>query len=59
MADLRQLSVRGQIDHGQFVEVHRSGSMDPSQSGIMAQIAQLRSLARLARRSRAVIESWG
>jgi hypothetical protein len=33
--------------------------MDPSQSGIMAQIAQLRSLARLARRSRAVIESWG
>jgi hypothetical protein len=42
-----------------LVEVHRSGSMDPSQSGIMAQIAQLRSLARLARRSRAVIESWG
>lgn len=59
MADVRQLSIRGVIDQGRFVEVHRSGSMDPSPTGTIAQISQLRSLARLARRSREVINSWG
>jgi len=59
MADVRQLSMRGVMDHGRFVEVRRSGSMDPSPTGTIAQISQLRSLARSARRSRQIIDSWG
>ena len=59
MADLRQLSVRGVVRGGGFVEDRRTGSMEPAPTGTVAQITQLRALARSAKRNRDTIRSWG
>ena len=59
MADLRQVSVRGVVRAGGFVEQRRSGSMDPAPTGTVAQLGQLRSLARSAKRNRDTIRAWG
>lgn len=58
MADLRQLSLRGSVSNGRFHEINRSGSLDPSPAGVRAQIGELRSMARSARRNNDKISSW-
>ena len=58
MADLRQVSIRGSVVSGRFLETARNGSLTPSPTGVRAQISQLRSLASSAKRNRPVIRSW-
>ena len=58
MADLRQVSLRGSVSEGRFLEIHRSGSLAPSPTGACAQLGELRSMARSARRNRDKISSW-
>ena len=59
MSDLRQQSRRGLVSGGVFVEERRSGSLDPGPTGTVAQLSELRSLARSAKRNRPTIKEWG
>jgi hypothetical protein len=58
MSDLRQVSLRGSITEGRFIEIHRGGSLAPRATGTLAQIGELRSMARSARRNKEKIRSW-
>jgi hypothetical protein len=58
MADLRQLWLRGTLQHGRLtVERHR-GSLTPTASGVRSQLATARRLARAARANRAELSTW-
>jgi len=58
MAELRQLTVRGTVADGHLHVQHRSGSLEPTNPGTLAQLRSLRSLGRAAAANRTEIASW-
>ncbi len=59
MSDLRQQSRRGFVSRGVFVEERRTGSLSPGPTGTIAQLSELRALARSAKHNRPTIKEWG
>lgn len=58
MSDLRQLSIRGSVVRGRFAEERRSGSLGPGSTGTIAQLRELRTMARSAKRNRTKLREW-
>jgi hypothetical protein len=58
MADLRQLALHGTVSDGMFRVERRAGSLAPASPSALGQLKMLRSLARQARRKRAVFKRW-
>jgi hypothetical protein len=58
MADLRQLTVHGEIRDGTFRAERRAGSLSPAHPGALDQLRTLRALGRAARRNRPVLARW-
>jgi hypothetical protein len=58
MKDLRQLAIRGTVSAGRFVEESRRGSLDAGRATAWAQLRELRTLTRAARRNRERIRAW-
>jgi len=58
MRDLRQLALVGTIRNGRLAVSSRRGSLTPSPTTARAQLATVRSMARLARGHRSLIADW-
>jgi len=58
MAELRQLALHGTVSGGVFRAERRAGSLAPARPSALGQLTTLRSLARQARRKRAVFDRW-
>jgi len=58
LADLRQANRRGVVEDGLLSVTRSSGTLAPGPSGAVAQIGELRSLARRARDERGRISGW-
>ena len=58
MADLRQLSLRGVVSEGAFVESRRTGSLERGRAGTVAQFCELQTMARDAKKNRETIRAW-
>lgn len=56
--DLRQLALHGRLADGELVVQRRGGTLAPSVASPLAQVAQLRRLARQAAGNRAVLATW-
>ena len=57
-AELRQLHRRGTAANGTLTVDATTGSLEPGATGSLAQLCQLRELARSARRHRAELAAW-
>ena len=58
MADLRQISIRGIVSDGEFVETGRSGSLEANSATPLSQVKQLKTMASLAKKNRDLVNSW-
>jgi hypothetical protein len=56
--DLRQLGLRGTVQGGVLHVASRRGTLVPTRSGTLQQLAQLRTLGRRARANRELLASW-
>jgi hypothetical protein len=58
MRDLRQLGIRGTVSDGELVVSRRRGSLTPSPTRAVEELASLRRLAAKARANRARLADW-
>ena len=58
MADLRQLTLVGEVPAGRFTARDRRGSLDPGPTSVGAQLATVRTMRRLARADRDRLADW-
>jgi|SRR5580698_7510009 hypothetical protein len=58
MADLRQLTLHGEVRDGTFRAERRAGTLDPSHPGTLDQLRTLRALGRAARKNRPLYQRW-
>ena len=58
MADLRQISIRGIVSDGKFVETGRSGTLEANSATPLSQVKQLKTMASLAKKNRDLVNSW-
>ncbi len=58
MADLRQLTLHGEVRDGTFRTERRTGSLARSYPGALDQLRTLRALGRGARQKRPVYARW-
>jgi len=58
MAELRQVTIRGTVVDGRIHVERRSGSLEPSHPGTIAQLRSLRALSRAATANRSEIANW-
>ena len=58
MADLRQLTLTGEVRDGRFAVTGRRGSLAPGPTSVRAQVAVVRRMHRLARANRDRLSGW-